>query len=241
MTPKPKTKADIRRRSSIIKSTKAQRARAEAIALKQDRLSTACNNPQPLFPKSPLPTHRHHHRSQDTHSNRSSSALAPRLSHALVPTALAPTAAVNKKTSNSFQRSISAHASTSRATLDSSTPTPSLLKKTKTLPTAATTSVSGSSRISVATPVPDRIARIQEAKQKANSYLRSNGNSKSSATSATKAPNFQKLHAQSFKNQKSITAIVKEVPPLLLLLLFLLSLSHFLSFYPSRTKRSNRR
>jgi thiol:disulfide interchange protein len=167
MTPKPKS--EFRRRSSLIKSTKAQRARAEAIALKQDRLSIACNNAQSNFPKSPLPAA---HRSKE---NRSSSVTFA------------------SKTSNTFQRSVS----TSRATMGSSTPC--VMKKTKTVPSSSST------RISMTTPVPDRIARIQEAKQKANNFLRSN------SKSATKVPNFQKLHAQSFKNQKSITTVVKEV------------------------------
>lgn len=158
-------KGEARRRSSLLKSTKAQRARAEAIALKQERLSVACSNTQLSFPKSPYPVQR----SQES-----------RVSH------------VFKKGSDSFYRS----ASTSRATI-----TPSLgstLKKTKTVPSMRAS-------VGVSSPIPDKIARIKEAKEKANNYLRSN------SKCAKKVPNFQKLHEQSFNKQKSITTIVKEV------------------------------
>jgi hypothetical protein len=161
----PKTKFDNRRRSSLMKSTKAQRARAEAIALKKERLSVACSNTQLSFLKSPHPV-------QHSKENR------PNL--------------VTKKVSDVRQRSLS----TSRASLVSSASTSTNLKKSKTTPTT---------RVSVSTPIQDRIARIQEAKEKANSYLRS------TSTSQSKVPNFNKLHEQTFKKQKSIASLAKEV------------------------------
>jgi hypothetical protein len=162
----PRSKFDNRRRSSLIKSTKAQRARAEAIALKKERLSVACSNTQSNFPKSPHPVH------QPKESR-------PNL--------------VNKNVPTVTQRSLS----TSRASLAASATTSANLKKSKTIPLA---------RVSVSTPIEDRIARIQEAKEKANSFLRA-----STSKSHSKVPNFDKCHEKNFKKQKSIASLVKEV------------------------------
>jgi hypothetical protein len=162
----PRSKFDNRRRSSLIKSTKAQRARAEAIALKKERLSVACSNTQSNFPKSPHPVH------QPKESR-------PNL--------------VNKNVPTVTQRSLS----TSRASLAASATASANLKKSKTIPLA---------RVSVSTPIEDRIARIQEAKEKANSFLRA-----STSKSHSKVPNFDKCHEKNFKKQKSIASLVKEV------------------------------
>lgn len=166
MTPSHKTNI---KRKSLIKSTKAQRVRAEAIALKQERLSLAVNNiNQSAFPpKSPhknqftLPPkslNLHKHISHDRFSISNRSVSAPRLySH-------------NKDINNNKQKANKHNQ-------------PSVHTNTQSKTTHST--------------------QQQQSQQTHQTHQ----------THQTKAnvPNFDKLHEQAFKKQKSITSVVKEV------------------------------
>lgn len=142
------------KRKSLIKSTKAQRVRAEAIALKQERLSLAANNINQLAfpPKSP-------HVSQIT--------LLPKSPHLQKH--------ISHERFSVTNRSVSA---------------PRLFSQKK-----------------------DVKQNVKSHQPNLHSSTHSHSNTSNSKPQQPKSnvPNFDKLHEQAFKKQKSITSVVKEV------------------------------
>ena len=174
----PSTKPH-KKRKSIIKSTKTQRIRAEAIALKQERLSLAVNS----INQATLPTKSPHK-----------------------PQILLPSKSPN------LQRNIS----NDRFSISNQFVTTSRLFpnqkeiKQKVKPNQANPSFTMNSNPNLIPTTHVNANPTPNPKSGTNINSRVSMNTKPQQTKGN-IPNFDKLHEEGFKKQKSITCLVKEV------------------------------